>query len=167
MGRGEIICKRIVSQFKDNVSQCKITKNLGLSPSTVHNIVKRFKESGKILVRKGPGWKPLLNACDHRALRWYCLRNHHATMMATWARQYLLSLNSLPLHQEMQLEIVLCKEECIYLFCSEMPPSSLDRSHLRWTKRPWKRVLCFDKSTFQLVFGENGCWILRAKDERD
>ena len=43
-----------------------------------------------MLVRKGEGCKPLLNAHDHRALRWYCLRNSHATMMdiATWARKY-------------------------------------------------------------------------------
>ena len=30
---------------KDNVSQRKTAKNLGLSPSTVHNIVKIFRES--------------------------------------------------------------------------------------------------------------------------
>ena len=55
------------------------------SPPTVHNIVKRFRESGEISVSKGQGWKPLLNARDHRALR-YCLRNCHAIMMdiATW-----------------------------------------------------------------------------------
>ena len=41
-------------------------------------------------VCKGQGWKLLLNARDHRALRQYCLRNRHATMMdiATWAREY-------------------------------------------------------------------------------
>ena len=98
-----------VSQFNYNVSQHKIVKNLGISPSTVHIIVKRFRESGEISVRKVQGWKPLLNACDHRALRRYCLRNHHATMMdiATWAQEYF----------GMQLEIVeivLCKEEGIY-----------------------------------------------------
>ena len=85
MGRGSPpcakLCERIVSQFKDNVSQRKI------APSTVHNIVKTFRESGEILVRKGQGQKPLLNACDHRALRRYCLRNCQATIMdiATWA----------------------------------------------------------------------------------
>ena len=30
------------------------------------------------------------------------------------------------------------------------------RSHLRWTKRRWKRVLRSDESTFQLVFGKHG-----------
>ena len=67
MGRGSALCaklhERILSQFKDNVSQCKIAKNLGLSPSTVHNIVERFRESGEILVRKSQG--RLLYVCDH------------------------------------------------------------------------------------------------------
>ena len=41
---------RIVSQFKDSVSQHNIENNLSLSPSTVHNIVKRCRESGEILM---------------------------------------------------------------------------------------------------------------------
>ena len=83
-------CQIIVSQFKDNVSQHKIANNLDLSPSTVHNILKRFRESGEISVRKGQGRKPLLNAHDHQAPRRYCLRNYHATMinLATWAQEY-------------------------------------------------------------------------------
>ena len=52
MGRGSPlcanICERIVSQFKDNVSHREIANNVGLSPSTAHNIVKRFRESGNL-----------------------------------------------------------------------------------------------------------------------
>ena len=60
--------------------------------------MKRFRESGEISVRKGQGWKLLLNSRDHRTLRRYCLKNCHATMMdiATWAWEYFgksLSLN--------------------------------------------------------------------------
>ena len=50
----------------------------------------------------------------------------------------------------MQLEIVLCKVHT-FLFCAEMSPSS--QSHLRWTKRRWKRVLWSDESTFQFFWG--------------
>ena len=73
MSRGSKLCAKlreeIVSQFKDSVSQRKIKKNLGLSQSRVHNIVKRFRESGEISVRKDQGRKPLLKGHDHRALR--------------------------------------------------------------------------------------------------
>ena len=55
----------IVSQFKDSVFQRKIAKNLGLSPSAVYNIVKRFRKSGEISVSKGQELKLLLNVHDH------------------------------------------------------------------------------------------------------
>ena len=138
---------RIVSQFKDNVSQCKI--------ASTHNIVKRFMESGKSRCVKTKGVN-----------RWrYCLRNRHATMMdiATLVREdfgkMIVTQHSLPLHQEMQVEIVL------YIWCRNAT-SSWAQSHLRWTERQWKRVVWSDKSTFSACFLENGHWILRAKEEK-
>ena len=129
------LCERIVSQFKDNVSQRKIANNLGLSPSTVHNIVKRFRESGEISVRKGQGRKPLLNARDHRALRRYCLRNRHATMMdiATWAQEYFgksLSLNT----------VRRCIKKC--------------NLKLYYAKRQWKRVFLVRRVYISACFWE-------------
>ncbi len=53
--------KKIIEMFKNNVPQRKIGRDLDISPSTVHNIIKRFKESGGISVRKGQGRKPKLN----------------------------------------------------------------------------------------------------------
>ncbi len=50
--------------FKNNVPQRKIGRDLDISPSTVHNIIKRFKESGGISVCKGQGRKPKLNNRD-------------------------------------------------------------------------------------------------------
>ena len=68
MGRGSPHCEQlhgqIVQQFKNNVSQREIAKNLVISPSTVHNIIKRYRESGEISACRGQGQKPTLNACD-------------------------------------------------------------------------------------------------------
>ncbi len=50
--------------FKNNVPQRKIGRDLDISPSTVHNIIKRFKESGGISVSKGQRRKPKLNNRD-------------------------------------------------------------------------------------------------------
>ena len=50
--------------FKNNVSQRKIGRDLDILPSTVHSIIKRFKESGGISVRKGQGHKPKMNNRD-------------------------------------------------------------------------------------------------------
>ena len=73
MGRRSPVCQemreQIIEMFKNNVSQRKIGRDLDISPSTVHNIIKRFKESGWISVRKGQGHKPTLNNRDLRSLR--------------------------------------------------------------------------------------------------
>ncbi len=52
MGRGSPICekvrKKIVEYFKNNVPQRQIAKVLQISSSTVHNIIKRIRETGEI-----------------------------------------------------------------------------------------------------------------------
>lgn len=67
----------IISEKKKN-SHCTISNNFDLSISTVHNTIKRLKDSGKITLCKGQGWKLLLNDCDLWALRQHCMWNHHA-----------------------------------------------------------------------------------------
>ncbi len=51
-GRGSPICERvrrkIVDFFKNNIPQSQIAKALQISSSTVHNIIKRFRETGEI-----------------------------------------------------------------------------------------------------------------------
>ncbi len=52
MGRGSPICervhKKIVEYFKNNIPQIQIEKVLQISSSTMHNIIKRFRETGEI-----------------------------------------------------------------------------------------------------------------------
>ncbi len=68
MGRGspicERVCKKIVEYFKNNAPQCQIAKALQISSHdvTVHNIIKRFRETGEISVHKVQGRRPLLDA---------------------------------------------------------------------------------------------------------
>ncbi len=68
MGRGspiyERVRKKIVDYFKNNVPQRQIANALQISSSTVHNIIKRFRENGQISVHKGQGRRPLLDARD-------------------------------------------------------------------------------------------------------
>ncbi len=71
-GRGSPICERMrkkMEYFKNNFPQCQIAKTLQISSSTVYNIIKRFRETGEISVRKGQGRRPLLDACGLWALR--------------------------------------------------------------------------------------------------
>ncbi len=91
MGRGSPVCQqireKIIEMFKNNVPQRKIGRDLDISPSTVHNIIKRFKESGGI---KGQGRKPKLNNRDLRSLRRHCIKNPHSSIsdITTWAQDY-------------------------------------------------------------------------------
>ncbi len=52
MGRGSPVCQqireKIIEMFKNNVPQRMMGRDLDISPPTVHNIIKRFKESGGI-----------------------------------------------------------------------------------------------------------------------
>ncbi len=100
MGRGSPICervrKKIVEYFKNNVPQRQIAKALQISSSTVHNIIKRFRETGEISVRKGP----LLDARGLRALRRHCITHRHDSVIdiTKWAQEYFqkpLSVNTI------------------------------------------------------------------------
>ena len=47
--------EQIIEMFKNNVSQRKIGRDLEISPSTVHYIIKRFKELEDFQCLKGKG----------------------------------------------------------------------------------------------------------------
>ncbi len=104
MGRGSPICERvrknIVEYFKTIVPQRQIAKALQISSSTVHNIIKRFRETGEISVRKGQGRRPLLDARGLRALRRHCITHQHDSVIdiTKWAQEYFqnpLSVNTI------------------------------------------------------------------------
>ncbi len=104
MGRGSPICervrKKIVEHFKNNVPRCHIAKALQISSSTVHNIIKRFRETGVIFVRKRQGRRPLLDARSFWALRQHCITRYHDSVIdiTKWAQEYFqkpLSVNTI------------------------------------------------------------------------
>ncbi len=104
MGRGSPICervaKKIMENFKNNVPQHQIAKALKISSSTVHNIIKRLRETGETSVRKGQGQRPLLNARGLRALRGHWITHRHDSVIdiTKWAQEYFqkpLSVNTI------------------------------------------------------------------------
>ncbi len=89
----------IVEYIKNNVPQSQIAKALQIS-STVHNIIKRFRETGEISVRKRQDRRPLLDACGLRALRRHCITHRHNSVIdiIKWAQEYFqkpLSVNTI------------------------------------------------------------------------
>ncbi len=145
MGRGSPVCQqireKIIEMFKNNVPQRKIGRDLDISPSTVHNIIKRFKESGGISVRKGQGRKPKLNNRDLRSLRRHCIKNRHSSIsdITTWAQDYFgKPLSSTTIRSYIHK----CQ---LKLYCAKRKP---------YVNSVQKRLLCL--KTFRIV----SCWTL-------
>ncbi len=106
---------------KNHISQCKTAQNLGLSPSTIHNIVKRFRESREITAHVGQGRKPQLNVLDLWALRWHCIRNRHAAVLniATWAQEHFRKPQSAAASRNATWISVTLGESYISILCSD------------------------------------------------
>ncbi len=85
MGRGSQFANKYVRKLLKCLKQCsskKDRKRFGyFHLQQLHNIIKRFKESGGISVRKGQGRKPKLNNRDLRSLRWHCIKNRHSSIV--------------------------------------------------------------------------------------
>ncbi len=177
MGRGSPVCQqireKIIEMFKNNVPQRKIGRDLDISPSTVHNIIKRFKESGGISVRKGQGRKPKLNNRDLRSLRRHCIKNRHSSIsdITTWAQDYFgkpLSSTTIRIYiHKCQLKLYCAKRKPYVNSVQKRRRLLWARRHLGWTITQWKRVLWSDESVFQVFFGRNGRRVLRTKEEKD
>ncbi len=101
MSKGSPICerKKLGNTLKNNIPQRQIAKALQIS-SYDDNIIKRFRETGGISVRKVQGWRPLLDACGLRALGWHCITHRHDSVIdiTKWAQEYFqkpLSVNTI------------------------------------------------------------------------
>ncbi len=151
MGRGSPICervrKKIVEYFKNNIPQRQIAKALQISSSTVHNIIKRFRETGKISVHKGQGQRPLLDARGLQALRRHCINHRHDSVIdiTKWAQEYFqkpLSVNTIRhaicrcqlklYHAKRKPYVNMVQKRCRVLWA---------KAHLKWTVSNWKSVL--------------------------
>ena len=162
MGRGSPLCEQmreqIVEQFKNNISQRAIARNLGISSSTVHNIIKRFRESGEITARKRQGRKPTLDGRDLRPLRRYCIKNPHQCVkdITTWAQEHFrkpLSVTTVRRYIcKCKLNLYYAKRKPFINNTQKRSRLRWARAHLGWTDAKWKSVLWSDESTFQIVF---------------
>ncbi len=176
MGRGSPICervrKKIVEYFKNNVPQHQIAKALQISSSTVHNIIKRFRETGEISVRKGQGRRPLLDA-RVRALRWHSITHRHDSVIdiTKWAQEYFqkpLSVNTIRRAiYRCQLKLYHAKKKPYVNMAQKRRRVLWAKTHLKLTVSKWKSVLWSDESKFDILVGNHGRRVLRAKEEGD
>ncbi len=147
--------------FKINVPQRQIAKALQISSSTVHNIIKRFRDTGEISVRKGQGRRPLLDARGLRALRRHCITHRHDSVIdiTKWAQEYFqkpLSVNTIRRAIcRCQLKLYHVKRKA-YVNMVQKPRRVLwAKAHLKWTVSNWKSVLWSDESKFDILVGNH------------
>uniref|UniRef100_A0A803JIP4 Transposase Tc1-like domain-containing protein n=1 Tax=Xenopus tropicalis TaxID=8364 RepID=A0A803JIP4_XENTR len=177
MGRGSLIPtmlrRKIVEQYQKGVTQRKIAKILHLSSSTVHNIIRRFRESGTISVRKGQGRKTILDARDLRALKRHCTTNRNATVkeITEWAQEYFqkpLSVNTIHCAIHLcQLKLYSAKKKPFLSKIHKLSRFHWARDHLKWSVAKWKTVLWSDESRFEVLFGNLGRHVIRTKEDKD
>ncbi len=159
MGRGSPICervhKKIVEYIKNSVPQCQIGKALQIS-STVHNIIKR--------------WRPLWMLVVFRALRRHCITHRHDFVIdiTKWAQEYFqkpLSVNTI--HRAIcrcQLKLYHAKRKPYVNMVQKRRRVLWAKAHLKWTVSKWKSVLWSDEYKFDILVGNHGRRVLRAKD---
>ncbi len=175
MGRGSPICervhKKIVEYFKNNVPQRQIAKALQISSSTVQNIIKRFRETGEISVRKGQGQRPLLDARGLWALRWHCITHRQDSVIdiIKWAQEYFqkpLSVNTIRRAIcRCQIKLYHAKRKSYVHMVQKRRRVLWAKAHLKCTVSKWKSVLWSDEIKFDIFVGYHRRRVLRAKEE--
>ncbi len=159
--------------IKNKAPQRQIAKALQISSSTVHNIIKRFRETAEISVRKGQGRRPLLDACGLRALRWHCITHRHDSVIdiIKWAQEYFqkpLSVNTIRRAiSRYQLKLYHAKRKPYVNMVQKRRRDLWAKAHLKWTVSKWKSVLWSDESKFDILVGNHGRRVLWAKEEGD
>ncbi len=130
-------------------------------------------DSEKLSVRKGQGRRPLLDACGLRALRRHCIIHRHDSVIdiTKWAQEYLqkpLSVNTIRCAIcRCQLKLYHAKRKLYVNMVQKCHRVLWAKDHLKWTVSKWKGVLLSDESKFDILVGNHGCRVLRAKEEGD
>ena len=123
MAWGSPVCervrKKIVEYFKNNVPQSQIAKALQSSSSTVHNIIKRFRETGDISMHKGRGRRLSLHVqgllgpqtLHHSSA---CLYQWHYKMGRGILPETTFGKHNQPCHLQISTKALSCKKEAIF-----------------------------------------------------
>ncbi len=124
-------------------------------------------------MRKGQGRRPLLDALGLRALRWHCITHRHDSVIdiTKWAQEYFqkpLSVNTI--HRAIcrcQLKLYHAIRKPYVNMVQKRRRVQWAKVHLKWTVSKWKSVLWSGESKFDILVGNHGRSILRAKEEGD
>ncbi len=122
---------------------------------------------------KGQGRRPLLVARGLRALRRHCITDWHDSVIdiTKWAQEYFqkpLSVNTI--HRAIcrcQLKLYHAKRKPYVNMVQKRRRVMWAKAHLKWTVSKWKSVLWSDEPKFNILVGNHGRRVIRAKEEGD
>ncbi len=144
--------KRLWNTLKTTFLDVRLQRRRKISSSTEHNIIKIFRD---------------------RALRRHCITHRQDSFIdiTKWAQEYFhkpLSVNTIR-HAicRCQLKLYHAKRKPYVNIVHKRSHILWAKTHLKWTVSKWKSVLWSDKSKFDILVGNHGRRVLRAKEERD
>ncbi len=124
-------------------------------------------------MRKGQGRRPLLDARGLRALRRHCITHRYDSVIdiTKWAQEYFqkpLSVHTIRRAIcRCQLKLYHAKRKLYVNMVQKCRRVLWAKAHLKWTVSKWKSVLWSDESKFDILVGNHGRRVLRAKEEGD
>ncbi len=143
--------KRLWNTLKTTFLNVKLQR-LCKSQSTVHNIIKRFRETGEISVHKGQGQRSLLDAPGLRALRRHCITHQHDSVIdiTKWAQEYF------------QKALLINTIRCAICRCQLKLYHAKRKPYVNMVQKP-RRVLCpVGQGSFKMdCFKVEKCYMVR------
>ncbi len=130
----------------------------------MHNIIKRFRETGEISVCKGHGRRPLLDTRGLQTHRRHCITKRHDSVIdiTKWAQEYFqkpLSVNTIH-----RLQICICRCQLKLNHARRKPYVNMVQKRL---VSNWRSVLWSDESKFEILVGNHRRRVLCTKKEGD
>ncbi len=122
-------------------------------------------------MRMGQGRRSLLDARGLCALRRHCITHRYDSVIdiTKWAQEYFqkpLSVNTIcRAICRCQLKLYYTKRKPYVNMVQKCRRVLWAKAHLKWTVSKWKSVLWSDKSKVDILVGNHGRLVLRAKEE--
>ncbi len=157
-----VCTKSFLITTTNSLCVCAHLANKADSDSDSDNIIKSFRETGEISVRKGQGRRLLLDARGLRALRRHCTTHWHDSVIdiTKWAQEYFqkpLSVNTIRRAIcRCQLKLYHAKRKPYVNMVQKRRRLLWAKAHLKWTVSKWKSVLWSDESKFDILVGNHG-----------
>ncbi|KAL1446086.1 hypothetical protein WDU94_015655 [Cyamophila willieti] len=168
----EVQVSRAVALIGAGWTYARGGQDLGVSKSTVHLVVQRFRETGQYKRRRGQGRKRATTARDDRYMILTATRNRfqgitgvRAELQRARGVQVSTSTVSRRLRQH-AIRSHRAKRTPLLTFQHKLKRRTYCQNYRRWSVRQWSKVLFTDECRFALKSDDKRVKVLRKPNER-